>query len=145
MDITALTLFGRARYQVLACLFALRKGEGLHLREIARRSGLSPTAVQYELRLLTAAGVVELDNASGRMLYRVNFDHAAANELGALIRKTDATADGAEPRTGDATHWARKRAQQAQDYAEPRLVRRSPFAARGKRKRSFEVDFSAVG
>src|SRR3990170_3465050 len=58
MDLTALTLFGRARYKVLAGLFGLGAAESIHLRELARRTGLSPTATQYELRLLLQTGLV---------------------------------------------------------------------------------------
>ena len=144
MDIVALTLFGRARYQVIACLFALRRGEGLHLREIARRTGLSPTAVQYELRLLGSAGLVDQDDGSGRLLYRINAGHAVVGELRALITKTSSTA-GVNRRAADAAHWARKRAQQAQDYAATRVSHKSPFLANRKRTQAFNVDFSATG
>ena len=143
MDIAGLTLFGRARYQVLACLFSLRQSEGIHLREIARRTGLSPTAVQYELRLLNQAGLVVLDDATGRLLYRIDLTHAVAKELRAIIRKTSAAAVGPKSAAGDVEHWAGKRVQQAHDYAAAELAQKSPFLADRKRTQTFKVDFSA--
>ena len=143
MDITALTLFGRARYQVLACLYGLRQDEGLHLREIARRTGLSPTAVQYELRLLTEVGLVAQDDRGSRQLYRAELTHSIAKELRAILRKTSASAGaGKVAGRADAAHWAAKRAQQEQDYASPSLTQKSPFLANRKATRAFNVDFS---
>lgn len=139
MDIAALTLFGRARYQVLACLFGLGRGEAIHLREIARRAGLSATATQYELRLLVQAGLVLQEPSSGRTLYRCNAGHPIARELRSIIDKTDA-GKGA-PLVEDDLHWAKKRAQQQADYRSGNLRRKSPFLANPGLASSFDVDF----
>jgi len=125
MDTTALTLFGRARYKVLAGLFGLGETETIHLRELARRTGLSPTATQYELRLLLQAGLVLQEGSSGRPVYRANRKHPVAGELQGMIRKMDGAGE-----TGviqDDAHWTRKRRAQRADYASGKLKRKSPF------------------
>lgn len=139
MDLTALTLFGRARYQVLACLFALKADEAIHLREIARRTALSPTATQYELRRLVQTGLVEEQTAAGRARYRCNGDHAIAKELRAIIRKTNA---GTEPAlVADDAIWARKRVRQRADHASSRLADKSAFLAQPALIAAFRADF----
>ncbi len=125
MDITALALFGRARYKVLAGLFALEETESIHLRELARRTGLSPTATQYELRLLLRTGLVLQEGSSGRPVYRANRKHPVAGELQGMIRKMDGARESAV--IEDDAHWARKRRAQRADYASRKLKRKSPF------------------
>jgi DNA-binding transcriptional ArsR family regulator len=139
MDLTAFTLFGRARYQVLACLFALREGEAIHLREVARRAGVSATAAQYELRLLVQAGLALQARSSGRTLYRANAEHPIAGEVRSILEKTHASgeASGIE----DDRLWSRKRAQQRADYGSRALTRKSPFLADRRLASSLEVDF----
>jgi DNA-binding transcriptional ArsR family regulator len=141
MDIAALTLFGRARYHVLAGLFALKSGEAIHLREVARRCGLSPTATQYELRLLVQAGLVEQQGVAGRPLYRINDHHAIAKELRVIVRKTDA--DAASAAVKDDALWSAKRVQQRADYASKRLHDKSTLLARPQRIASLKADFRA--
>jgi DNA-binding transcriptional ArsR family regulator len=125
VDTTALTLFGRARYKVLACLWAMRDADAVHLRELARRTGISPTATQYELRVLAATGLVLQEDASGRTLYRANRKHLIAKELEGMIRKMDATREVAA--VTDDAFWARKRIAQKADYASKNLKRKSIF------------------
>ena len=125
MDTTALTLFGRARYKVLACLWGMRGTDAVHLRELARRIGISPTATQYELRLLVATGLVLQDDSSGRTLYRANRKHLIAKELEGMIRKMDATREVAA--IADDSFWAAKRTAQKADYASQNLKRKSIF------------------
>lgn len=125
MDTTALTLFGRARYKVLASLWAMPEADAVHLRELARRTGISPTATQYELRLLVATGLVLQEYSSGRTLYRANKKHPIAKELEGMIRKMDATREVAA--ITDDSFWARKRIAQKADYASQNLKRKSIF------------------
>lgn len=125
MDLTAQTLFGRARYLVLAGLFGLASTESIHLRELARRTGLSPTATQYELRLLLQAGLVRQEGSGGRPVYRANRKHPVAGELEAMIRKMDGARVAGL--IEDDAHWARKRRSQRSDYASTKLARKSPF------------------
>ncbi|MGH8674433.1 MAG: hypothetical protein ACREVG_09005 [Burkholderiales bacterium] len=127
MDLTALTLFGRARFRVLAELFALADSTTIHLRELARRAGVSPTAAQYELRTLLPTGLVLQEGAAARPVYRANRAHTVAAELLAMIRKLDAEREPAAIR--DDERWARKRRAQRADYASRSLARKSPFLA----------------
>ncbi len=130
MDTTALTLFGRARYKVLASLWGMRGTDAIHLRELARRIGISPTATQYELRLLNATGLVIQDDSSGRSLYRANKKHLIAKELDGMIQKMDATREVAA--IADDSFWARKRTAQKADYASKNLGRKSAFLSNRK-------------
>lgn len=125
MDITAVILFGRARYKVLAGLFALDETESIHLRELARRTRLSPTATQYELRRLLPTGLVVQEGSDGRPVYRGNRRHPVAGELQAMIRKMDGAGESGV--IEDDGHWARKRRAQRADYASRKLKRKSPF------------------
>ena len=138
MDLTALTLFGRARYQVLACLLALREDETLHLREIARRARLSPTATQYELRLLVQTGLILQQESAGRIAYRMNGLHPIADELRSMIGKMDAGKE-AELIEDDA-FWAGKRAQQHADYRSKSMKRKSPFLSNRRLASSLTAD-----
>jgi hypothetical protein len=138
MDLIALTLFGRARFRVLAELFALAPGQTIHLRELARRAGVSPTAAQYELRALLPTELVLQEGAEARPVYRPNRVHAVAGELMSMIRKLDATRDSAAVR--DDEHWAKKRGSQRADYASRRMARKSPFLANRKLAPSLSVN-----
>ncbi len=129
MDTTALTLFGRARFKVLAYLFGT--ADAIHLRELARRTGISPTAAQYELRLLVTTGLVLQDDLSGRPLYRSNRKHPIADELQGMIRKMDATRE-AEAIVDD-SFWTRKRTAQRADYASGNLARKSTFLSTNRK------------
>ncbi len=135
---TALTLFGRARYRVLATLFALDEADGLHLREIARRAELTPTAVQYELRLLNDIGLVIRDDASGRVLYRIDAAHPVATDLRRIVRKTSSQAMVSTQR--DNAHWSSKRAQQRGDYSSHGLGDKSAFLANPAWVRSMTIE-----
>ena len=138
MDMTALLLFGRARFKVLASLFGLREMESISLRELARRTELSPTATQYELRLLLQTGLIIKDGSVGRPVYRGNAGHAIAAELVQIIRKTDATAQTAA--IADDAYWRRKRVAQNADYASQDARRKSLFFSNKKLAYSFEVN-----
>jgi len=138
MDTTALTLFGRARYKVLASLWGMPDADAVHLRELARRIGLSPTATQYELRLLVATGLVLMDDASGRTLYRANRKHLIAPELEAMIRKMDANREVAT--IADDAFWARKRSTQKADYASKDPGRKSTFLSNRKLASALSAD-----
>lgn len=127
MDLTALTLFGRARYAVLRTLFTLGGSDAIHLREVARRSELSPTAAQYELRRLVEAGIAVQEDRDGRTLYHARSAHPIERELRSIVRKTQ----GARSlrRIADDAFWKGKRRQQHDDYASDRLQDKSPFLA----------------
>ena len=140
MDLTALTLFGRARFCVLAELFALETHETVHLRELARRTGLSPTAVQYELRALLPTGLLLQEGAGSRPVYRLNRAHPIASDLLAIVRKLKPSRGPV--RLSDDEHWAAKRRSQRADYASRRMSRKSPFLADRKLATRLEVNLS---
>lgn len=137
MDLTALTLFGRARFRVLAELFALGPGQTIHLRELARRAEVSPTAAQYELRALLPTGLVLQEGAAARPVYRPNRAHAIAGDLLSMMQKLDA---GHTTTVRDDEQWSQKRRAQRRDYASRRPARKSPFLANRKLAPSLSVN-----
>jgi hypothetical protein len=131
MNKTAQVLFGRARFQVLATLFTLDTraaagyGGTLHLREIARRVGISPSAAQYELRLLVQAGLVTVSGTASRPRYGANAASPVFRELRGMLKKMSV-----EPPSSlidDNELWAGKRLRQQKDYESNDLARKSPF------------------
>lgn len=127
MDSTLVLLFGRARALVLDALYqAAATGVALHLREIARRVRLSPTAVQYELRLLRQLDLIKDIGTDSRPSYVLNADHALFDGLRTLFThaQTGLLADDA--------HFARKRVLQREDRRRG-SDENSPFLGRAKR------------
>jgi DNA-binding Lrp family transcriptional regulator len=111
MDPSLYLLFGRARASVLKVLHeAVDQGAPLHLREIARRSGVSPTAVQYELRLLRQLGMVQDIGTQSRPLYVLDRQHGLFSDLHTMITRPD---DSMLP--VDDAHLVQKRARQRRD------------------------------
>ena len=111
MDANLYLLFGKARALVLGAFQdAVDEGIPLHLREIARRTGLSPTAVQYELRLLRQLDMLKDIGTSTRPLYVLNREHQLFDDL----RKLFTHSETATLLTDDA-YFAAKRAQQDED------------------------------
>lgn len=112
MDATLYLLLGRARASVLKALHeAVAGATPLHLREIARRASVSPSAVQYELRLLSQLDMVKDVGTHGRPLYVLNRDHNLHENLHAMFTRREQSASSA-----DDSHLARKRVQQRKDY-----------------------------
>ena len=112
MDGSLYLLFGRARASVLKSLHqAADEGVPLHLRELARRSALSPTAVQYELRLLSQLNMLKDVGTVARPLYVLNREHTLFSDLRALFtRREEAVL------LEDDAHFAQKRVQQRRDH-----------------------------
>jgi len=81
----------RVKAEILRLLFGLRQPE-LHLRELARQSGLSLGTVQQELRRLTRVGVVSARKDGNRVYYRANALHPVHGELRSLVLKTNGLA-----------------------------------------------------
>lgn len=127
MDSTLVLLFGRARALVLDALYqAEATGIALHLREIARRVRLSPTAVQYELRLLRQLDLIKDIGTDKRPSYVLNAEHALFDGLRTLFTQTQTglLADDAD--------LARKRVRQREDRRRA-SEENSPFLSRPKR------------
>ena len=81
----------RVKAEILRLLFGLRQPE-LHLRELARQSGLSLGTVQQELRRLTRVGIVSARKDGNRVYYRANAQHPVHAELRSLVLKTNGLA-----------------------------------------------------
>jgi DNA-binding transcriptional ArsR family regulator len=86
-------LWPAARRQVLGLLLS-RPDREWHLREIARQTQLSPSAVQREVLLLAEAGIVERRVESRRAYYRANARCPIFPELRGIVLKTVGLADG---------------------------------------------------
>jgi predicted nucleotidyltransferase len=89
MPTTSLTeaLFPRSRSAVLSALTAAGD-EGLHLREVARRTELNSKTVMRELHTLRDAGILVSRDAGRQVVYRLNPDCPIVDELRSIIRKT---------------------------------------------------------
>lgn len=112
MDASLYLLFGRVRASVLKALHdAADEDVPLHLREIARRTSLSPTAVQYELRLLSQLDIARSVGTTSRPLYVLNRQHGLFPDLHALFTRREEAVPSA-----DDAHFAKKRVQQRRDH-----------------------------
>lgn len=80
-------LFPRVRAEVLRVLFAEASRE-VHLRELARQSGLALKTVQSEVKKLTAAGLLASRRDGNRLLYRAESTHPLFPELRQMVLKT---------------------------------------------------------
>ena len=92
MERAAATLFGKTRRAVLARLYLDPQRE-FRLRELARLTGISSGAVQYELRQLVAAGLVRRSERNGLVTYRADADSPIHAELRAIVEKTSGIED----------------------------------------------------
>src|SRR5438105_15309068 len=81
----------RVKAELLRLLFGLSQPE-LHLRELARQSGLSLGTVQQEVRRLSGIGVLRARRNGNRVYYRANAEHPVHPELSSLVLKTDGLA-----------------------------------------------------
>jgi predicted nucleotidyltransferase len=85
-------IFSKARAEVLRNLFRDDDTE-LHLREIARRSGLTLHAIQKELAALTAAEIVVSRRDGNRQYFKANKANPIYPELRGIVQKDNAIAD----------------------------------------------------
>jgi predicted nucleotidyltransferase len=85
-------IFSKARAEVLRNLFCDDDTE-LHLREIARRSGLTLHAIQKELASLTAAEIVVSRRDGNRQYFKANKANPIYPELRGIVQKDNAIAD----------------------------------------------------
>lgn len=83
----AAALFPLVRQRVLGVLFS-RPDVALHLREIARQSGLAPATVQREVTSLAHAGVLVRRRVGRQVVYAPNPDCNVIPELRRLVFKT---------------------------------------------------------
>jgi len=85
-------MFGAYRRQLLATLL-LRPGERIHVRELARTTGLSPGSIHRELRIMAEAGLLRKDRVGNQVLYQANQECPIFEELASIFRKTAGLAD----------------------------------------------------
>ncbi len=79
-------LLASAALARLVVHFALNPGRPEHVRALQRRSGLSMSSLNRELRRLESRGLVERIDAGGRTLYRAADGHPAWKTLRQLVR-----------------------------------------------------------
>jgi predicted nucleotidyltransferase len=87
VETAASILFGKTRQAVLAALFTVA-GERAYLRELARRTGIGPGPLQFELSRLVAADLVTRSKDGNRVVYQANTAHPVFRELRGLVLKT---------------------------------------------------------
>jgi len=80
------TLFPAARLAVLRWLADTE--DGLHLRELERRSGLNKHGLARELHALRSAGILVSTQVGNQIIYRMNPECPIYDELRSIIRKT---------------------------------------------------------
>jgi predicted nucleotidyltransferase len=119
----------RVKAELLRLLFGLNASE-LHLRELARQSGLSLGTVQQELRRLKRVGLVLARKDGNRVCYRANPDHPVYPDLCALVLKTDGLVGALQP---------------ALDVREVELAFIFGSVARGEASAASDVDLMIIG
>ncbi|MFH1515727.1 MAG: nucleotidyltransferase domain-containing protein [bacterium] len=85
-------LFPLTRLSILRELI-LSNGKSIHLRELARRTGLDARGVQREVRNLLDVGIIDEEKSGNQKLYRINEKCPVYPELKMLIIKTVGVAD----------------------------------------------------
>jgi len=80
------TLFPAARLAVLRWLSDAE--DGLHLRELERRSGLNKHGLSRELHALRNAGILMSRQVGNQVIYRLNPECPIYDELRSIVRKT---------------------------------------------------------
>lgn len=84
-------LFSKTRAALLRELYS--EPEGLHVRELERRTGFNIRHVSRELHVLAAAGILTAKPVGRQVTYRLNPDCPIADEMKAIVRKTVGLAD----------------------------------------------------
>jgi len=85
-------LFGDTRTAVLAVLL-LHPQERMHVREIARLTGVSPGTLHRELTALAGLGVLTRTPEGRQVYYTANRSNPVFEELSGLLRKTAGLVD----------------------------------------------------
>lgn len=85
-------LFSAYRRQVLGLLY-LRPEDSLHVREIARLTGVPAGSLHRELRTLTDAGLLMREPVGNQVRYQANRACPIYSELAEIFRKTAGLAD----------------------------------------------------
>ena len=80
-------LFGAYRHRVLSLLY-LRPGDRLHVRMIARLTGVPAGSLHRELRQLAEAGLLVGERSGNQVLYSANEASPVFRELSSMLDKT---------------------------------------------------------
>lgn len=88
----ATVLFGDDNRRLLSLLL-MRPGQGFHLREVARLTGVDAGNAQRALKRLAQAGLVIGTRTGNQLRYEANRDSPVFAELQGLFRKTAGLAD----------------------------------------------------
>jgi len=83
-------LFGAYRHRVLSLLY-LRPGDRLHVRMIARLTGVPAGSLHRELRQLADAGLLVAERSGNQVLYSANEASPIFAELASVLDKTAGT------------------------------------------------------
>ena len=83
-------LFGVYRHRVLSLLY-LRPGDRLHVRMIARLTGVPAGSLHRELRQLAEAGLLVAGRSGNQVLYSANEASPVFHELSSMLDKTAGT------------------------------------------------------
>lgn len=92
MDNLAKLLSSRVKAEIFRLLFGLDVRE-VHVRELARRSGLNVATVRQELRRLSGLGLVQARRNGNRIYYRADDGHPLYPEIHNLVLKTSGLVD----------------------------------------------------
>jgi predicted nucleotidyltransferase len=84
-------LFGAYRHRVLSLLY-LRPGDRLHVRMIARLTGIPAGSLHRELRQLGDAGLLVAERSGNQVLYSANQASPVFHELTSMLDKTSGQA-----------------------------------------------------
>jgi DNA-binding transcriptional ArsR family regulator len=87
MNVLSKILSSRVRAEVFRLLFGIQESE-LHVRELARRSGMNESSVRQELLKLDGLGLVSRRKDGNRAYYRANRKHPLYAEIHSLVIKT---------------------------------------------------------
>jgi predicted nucleotidyltransferase len=85
-------LFGAYRRRILSLLL-LSPDESFYVREIGRLTGVPAGSLHRELKLLSAAGLLQRSAAGNQVRYQVDRACAIQEELAGIFRKTAGLAD----------------------------------------------------
>jgi DNA-binding transcriptional ArsR family regulator len=88
----ATELLGASRTAILSTLL-LRPEDALHVRELARVTGISPGTLHRELRALAELGLLSRRETGRQVFYSANRDAAVFKDLASLLRKTAGLGD----------------------------------------------------
>lgn len=100
MNTLAELLSSRGRAEIFRLLFGPVNQE-LHVRELARQSGLADATVRQELKKLTRIGVVEGRQDGNRTYYRANLQHPLSEDIRSLVLKTSGLGEVLREALGD--------------------------------------------